>query len=392
MKGLHGFQWRRMNGSSGHDTKHPGPEDPLFEIGIRAMKVLKWAVACGIALFLAILGLGLKTFYDAGEFKSLQSHFQGRCRVISGLWSSEDITVHPKTGMAFISSADRRARAMGLKHRQGAIHAFDLNAEKAKLVNLTASFNKELNPHGIGLWMGPDGATSLFVVNHGRLGHFVEIFDHRAGRLVHRESVQGDLMTSPNDVIPCGPRSFYVTNDHGTAAGFGRTIEEYLQLARSYVLYYDGRRFQKVAEGLAYANGIRMSRDGGTVYVTATVGKKLYLYDRHEKTGGLTLRRGIDLGTGPDNIELDEKGRVWIGAHPKLLTFAKYAKDPDVPSPSQVLRLEMDGSGHIRQTEVYLSKGKPLSASSVAAPFKGRLLIGSVFDPRFLLCTPLEMK
>jgi arylesterase/paraoxonase len=104
------------------------------------------------------------------------------------------------------------------------------------------------------------------VVNHPRDGHFVEIFDYRGGKLVHRQSVSGALMHSPNDVLPVGPAAFYVTNDHGNATSFGRMAEEYLQLARSYVLYYDGKSFRKVAEALAYANGINISPDGQIVW------------------------------------------------------------------------------------------------------------------------------
>ncbi|MBW2082855.1 MAG: hypothetical protein JRI39_07165 [Deltaproteobacteria bacterium] len=41
-------------------------------------------------------------------------------------------------------------------------------------------------------------------------------------------------------------------------------------------------------------------------------------------------------------------------------------------------------------TEVYLNDGTPISGSSVAAYFRGKLLIGSVFDPKFLVCSTLE--
>jgi len=40
-------------------------------------------------------------------------------------------------------------------------------------------------------------------------------------------------MHSPNDVIPVGPRAFYVTNDHGNTSELGRLVEEYLLENRS---------------------------------------------------------------------------------------------------------------------------------------------------------------
>lgn len=212
------------------------------------MKIIKPAVITLIVIALLVGGLLLKTFYDAGEFKTINPHFSASCRSIPGVFSSEDITIDQETGMAFISSADRRTRWSGTgRPRQGAIFGLDLKTQNPQLVNLTVDFSKEFNPHGIGLWVGKDGKRSLFVVNHRKDGHFVEVFDLKDNKLVHRNSVSGALMHSPNDVIPTGPESFYVTNDHGNTSGPGRAVEEYLQLARATVLYYDGREFRTVA-------------------------------------------------------------------------------------------------------------------------------------------------
>jgi len=351
------------------------------------MKFFKAAIMTLIVLALVVGCLIVKTYYDAGEFKKINPHFNAECKAISNVLSSEDITIDSKTGLAFISSADRRTQWSNSSHVQkGAIYGLDLNSRDPELVNLTADFSKEFNPHGIGLWIWENRNSSLFVVNHRRDGHFVEIFDLKDHRLIHRESIKGTLMHSPNDVIPVGPRAFYVTNDHGNTSELGRLVEEYLQLARSLVLYYDGNDFRIVAEGLAYSNGINLSHDGKTVYVAATVGQEVCVYDRDRGTGDLTARHTIDLGTGPDNIEVDESGSLWIGCHPKLLTFVKYSKNPEELSPSQVLKVTVQKHGSYTVDEIYLNKGEPLSGSSVAAVYKDTMLIGSVFDNRFLLC------
>jgi arylesterase/paraoxonase len=350
---------------------------------MRYVKIFFWVL--GI-LVLILGGFVFKTFRDAGELKEIEPLSSGTCQAISGVQSSEDITIHPKTGMAFISSDDRRPLFRGGHGKQGAIYGFDLKADHPDLVNLTSDFDKDFHPHGIGLFLGEDGRASLFVVNHRKEGHFVEIFDLTAGRLVHRKSVRGALMHSPNDVLPDGPESFYVTNDHGYDTKTRRTLEEYLQLARAYVLYYDGNQFRVLVKGLAYANGINMSEDGKTVYVAATVGKKIYVYNRDPLSKNLTVRRTIGVDTGVDNIELDESGNLWIGAHPKLLTFVGYSKDPEKKSPSQVLKVMIRDDQTYQMEEIYLNDGNPLSGSSVAAVFGDKMLVGSVFDPRFLLC------
>ena len=87
-----------------------------------------------------------------------------------------------------------------------------------------------------------------------------------------------------------------------------------------------------------------------------------------------------------DNIELDQKGNLWVGCHPKLLTFVNYSKNPEVLSPSQVINVKVNASGQYDVREIYLNDGRPLSGSSVAAVFGDKLLIGSVFDERFLMC------
>ena len=355
------------------------------------MKALKIALLVLAVIILVIIGFAVKTYWNAGQFKSIKPHFSGDCRIVKGVMSSEDITIHPTIGLAFISSDDRRSSFGNPgEGKQGAIYGFNLRAENPVLVNLTSDFKREFHPHGIGLYIAEDFMVSLFVVNHRKDGHYIEIFDYMANRIVHRESIKGPLMTSPNDVIPVGKRSFYVTNDHGNPTGFGRTLEEYLQLPWSYVLYFDGNRFQKVAEGLAYANGINKSKDGNTIYVAATVSGGVFVYDRDKESGALTFRHFIDTETGVDNIEMDKKGNLWIGAHPKLLTFVKYAEDPEIKSPSQVIKITPGKDNSYTVTEIYLNDGTPISGSSVAAVYKDKLLIGSVFDDRFLLCGILK--
>ena len=352
------------------------------------MKYFKRAVSVLLILAVFLAGFVLKTLYNAGEFRDIEPHFNGKVKVIEGVLSSEDITIHPQSAMAFISSDDRRAHwSKNRKPRQGAILGYDLSSSDPVLKNLTADFDKELNPHGISLLMAENGDLSLFVVNHRSDGHFVEIFDYHGGKLIHRQSVSGSLMHSPNDVLAIGENTFYVTNDHGSNTELGKMAEDYLQLARSYVVFYDGEKFRKVAEGLGYANGINMSPDGQTVYVAATVGQKIYVYDRDRATGDLSRRTVIEAGTGVDNIEIDQQGDLWIGCHPKLLTFVKHSKDPEALSPSQVIKVEKKASGQYEVREIYMNSGKPLSASSVAAVFENFLLIGAVFEERFLLCT-----
>ena len=137
---------------------------------------------------------------------------------------------------------------------------------------------------------------------------------------------------------------------------------------------------------MAYANGLNLSPDGLLLYVAATLEGKIHIYSLNPEDGSLVLRDEIFLDTAVDNIEVDDEGDLWIGAHPKPLDFIEYSQNPKALSPSQVLKVSLSEEGRYSAEEVYLSEGKYLSGSSVAARWKDHLLIGSVFDRRFLVC------
>jgi hypothetical protein len=121
---------------------------------------------------------GVKTFYDAGEFKEIKPHFNGKVQTIAGVLSSEDITIHPQTAMAFISSDDRRAhRPDGRQARQGAIYGFDLNSVNPKPMNLTADFSQEINNHVLWAWL----FIFKMILGFGRFQHTVLIPSQRIG-------------------------------------------------------------------------------------------------------------------------------------------------------------------------------------------------------------------
>ena len=345
------------------------------------------AVLAGYMIYFVVL---------SGELQSLEPHFDGSCAPVIGAVGAEDITIQPGGGMAYVSSADRRAGLAGV-FKPGAIMGYHLEGPKAgKLVNLTPRPPQGFHPHGVGLLSRPGKPDRLFVVNHPWAtpltgqeprgpAHTVEIFELRGQRLEHLRTVAGDALVSPNDVAPAGPKSFYVTNDHGGGARLDHLIEDGLRLARSHLLYHDGETFKVVDDGIRYANGVALSRDLSRVYVAATTDRALRIYSRRPD-GDLKRLQVLDLGTGVDNIEVDGQGNLWIGAHPKLLTFVAHAMSASTPAPSQVLQLSPDGAGGFRSREVLLSDGLDMAASSVAARAGDRLLVGGVFDARFLDC------
>lgn len=347
---------------------------------------MKKAIVISLAvLVLALAGWVADLLRSAGQFKTIAPHFDGACRQVEGLVGAEDITIHPQTATAFISVCDRRAVAAG-RPGNGAIFAYDLNATAPEPVNLTPEAAADFQPHGIGLFVSGDGRDALFAVNHQGGRQQIELFDLVGGRLTHRKTISDPMLVSPNDVIPVGPEMFYATNDHRYVGGIKGAAEEYMRLRLSSVVFYDGNAFREAAGGIGYANGINIGADGRTVYVCAVTERSLHVYDRDPATHRLVHRAKLKLDTGVDNIEVDPAGALWIGAHPKLLSFVKHSKDPSALSPSQVLQLTPRSDGGFVVEEIYLNNGEELSGSSVAAFRGGRLLIGGVFDPHFLDC------
>lgn len=359
------------------------------------MRIKRTILIIVVPIFLIAL-FAVKTLWNAGQFKRISPVSLYRCTPVTGFPGPEDIVIDRTDGTALISFTDRRAAMAGTAHNAGII-AYSLATPGAKPVRVKTDFKGAFTPHGIHLYRAPDGTKLLFAVNMGMDSHFfestgsstVEIFAYRDGRLYHLETVAGPELSSPNDILAVGPRQFYVSIDHGATSVMGKKLENYLQLPISYILYYDGKGFGKAAGGIAYANGIAISPDGATLYVGATVGRKVHVYSRDARTGGLTARESVPLGTGVDNLDVDADGSIWAGCHAKLLSFVAHSKDAAKRSPSEVMRIRPLEKGGFDVARVYLNDGGELSGSSAAAAWKNRLLMGAVYDERFLDCVLL---
>jgi hypothetical protein len=129
-----------------------------------------------------------------------------------------------------------------------------------------------------------------------------------------------------------------------------------------------------------------LSPDGDELYVAATTAGEMLVYDRDVESGDLAFRKAIATGTGVDNLTVDAHGELWIGAHPHLFSFVRHAGDRARRSPSEVVWVDPDELAEPPVRRVWLDLGEALSGSSVAVPYGSRILIGSVFEPHFLVC------
>jgi arylesterase / paraoxonase len=341
-------------------------------------------VVVGVALVLAILAV----LFSFGVFDVLDPHFAGRCTIVPGPPGPEDVAIDRATGIAYISSDDRRVQQHGA-NIPGQIYQLDLSQPDSVPEPLTGTEQIEsFHPHGISLFRAANGQTSLFVINHAvpsqpRVGHSIEIFAIAERSLYHQESIANLLFRSPNDIAAVGSRQFYLTNDRGYLDGTALQLERIFGWANSDVVYFDGQVASVVLDGLTLANGIQFDPQTERIFITETRADALRIYRRSRADGALTLANGTQVGRGPDNIDIDENGNIWIATHPKVFKLIAHVDRPESLSPSRVVRLQADGTG---LEEIYVGTGEEISAASVAAVYNGQMLLGTIFDAKLLRC------
>ena len=346
---------------------------------------MRFSLLAGAFLLLFALAGGTVTYtlFSFNHFKVVEDRFDGQCSPVAGVAGPEDIEASPSLGRAFVSSLDRRAGPLA----RGSIFAvlIDDPLDSENWRDRTAGEPEKFRPFGLNYY--EDGAVRrLFVVNDATKS--VEIFDvGPAGDLAHLESVSERRLTSPNDVIAVGPRSFYVTNDvePGRASLFGK-LQFLSRAASGKIYYYDGVAMRVAAEGLRFANGIAINARETRLYAAETAGQSLRIYDRDPASGALTLAKIEPLPAAPDNLNIAWDGSVWIGAQPKPLSVPLVERDPTLHAPSLVIRYVDQEGVATPMTEVFSDSGEAISTATVAAISGSRLLIGSLLDDKYLIC------
>jgi arylesterase/paraoxonase len=351
----------------------------MTRTGHRPDPYIGWGIVLAICLFVM--------YVYPGVLSPVPSRFDGACRAIPLGASAEDVRIDAHTGIAYITYYNR-IRSDDAKPEHGTVMLVDLNAADPRPRAALASEPPNFAPSGMSLYSPPSGPKRLFVVNRVSLGrHSIEIFEQSTtGAFAHVETIRDRLLWSPNSIVAIGPRHFYVTNDYGFRESHD-TGETRLRQNRGNILYFDGERMKQMAARLGLPNGIAISPDGRTVYVSESLRQRLRVFDRDVAAGTLKMREMVSLESSPDILTVDGSGDVWIGAHPRAVAFLRTLGDPTSRSPTQVLKFTPGAERDKRVTEIYSNDGSELSAGTVAAPKGNLLIIGSVADKKLLLCT-----
>ena len=343
----------------------------------------KIALVIGL-LILAIAAFVGFTFQTTGYFRKIDpANNFGDVYSTINLPGVEDIALARADSLLILSVDDRAARRDGKEGLHG-LYLVDLQDENFKPVSLTGEIDFPFFPHGISIYQLDSAKYGLMAINHVNGKHTVESFLLEGKKLTHLKTIKGTLLISPNDLVMMSAEAFYYTNDHGYTSKSGVFAENYLGVKASNVGYFDGNSFRIVAEDIAYANGIQYDFEKNLLYVASPRGFMVRIFEVL-LTGDLNLIEDIDVGTGVDNIELDESGKLWIGCHPNLMTFTAYAAGKKEIAPSEVITIEYQKGEAANIESVWVDSGETMSASTVAVPFGNYLFIGNVMDQKALV-------
>lgn len=336
-----------------------------------------------VIIGLTLSGYVFHIFYSTGFFREINSQRPGEILKSIDLPGVEDMQVSYIDSFLLLSSDDRAARRDG-NPRRGDLYWIDLRDTALRPICLTTNLDIPFYPHGISMYPLGERNYRVFVINHGSEVESIELFDLIDTTLTYRKSLQDKSLIHPNDLVAIDAERFYFTNDHGYPRGWRRLAEDYLGLALSNVVYFDGLNWQEAANQISYANGINLDKKRNLLFVASP---RYFLINvfHIESDQSLTWIENIDCQTGVDNIEFDQNGKLWIGCHPSLLTFSAYAKGKKDISPSEVITIEYRGKGDYTVETIFLDDGQLLSAATVASVFGNWLFLGNVMDDHFIV-------
>lgn len=346
-------------------------------------------------VFIIFFGIISFVYFKAmarlGEFSTIIPRFDGKCEIaLSQSQGIEDFALieNSENKNILIYAALNREEFRKNKNIRGAIHASPID-------NFTQSNDKSLGvpknfqPVGIGVLKGQ--TNILMAINNADGKSIVEIFhidnDFNAH---HVQSVEINGAKRLNDVVPLSENSFYVTNESKYENNsFLNIVMNFLNLDKTgAIYYYDGKTEKKLYEGLSFANSIALSNDGKKLYATGTLSRNLLIFDRNNQNNEIKLSDEVFLGTGADNINIDNENRLFIAAHPKIFTLIKKMWFGGENTPSQVIVIEPSQNGKGGNIDqVYIDKGSAeFGETSSAVKIDNKLIMGSIYSKGLKVC------
>jgi arylesterase / paraoxonase len=309
------------------------------------------------------------------------------CRVVPSAAGAEDITIDGSKDLAFFAADERRQyikRGVNVD-QNGTLWSLDLANNDSTPLQIQTDFKGIFHPHGIALFTDSESRNFIYVVNHvNTTEHEINVFELISPTQASFVTTHSfPELTSPNDLYVVDHHTFYVTNDHKSPRhSMGEKLEDLLRLPESNVVFFNGASAQIVIEDLYMANGITLNADNSKLYVAESTANQIREFQMNEQSRW-TPTKTLPLSFMPDNLEWDDAGNLLTAGHPKAIDFMLHTFDEEQLAPSIASRINVQ-TGEVET--LFQDIGDDLSASSVAAIHENQMLIGSVFEPKFLRC------
>lgn len=189
------------------------------------------------------------------------------------------------------------------------------------------------------------------------------------------------ISTAPcaaNDIIHSTGQQTMVTFDH-QSCGFDGILEDLFNKNLTGVWRGGG----VVLSGLKFANGIAAIDQLDEIAIAATRSKEVVFAKWAPE--GLAVGKRIKTPGGPDNISQNRAGELIVAVHPSMLRLALHRKLGFGRAPSRIIKIDPD----TKNVTMLLDdeRGEKFAAATVGVDIEGHLVVGSVVDSGFLVCT-----
>ncbi len=293
----------------------------------------------------------------------------------------EDIRIAPSGTRAYLSAHDRRADPPV----DGAIHPLDLDRLEAAPARLeVAAWRPEpptaggFRPHGIAL--DPNGdllAVNRRVAEDGSIEPSIDRLEVHPNGLNEVASFRVPELCNPNGLFVMADGRVLATNDRAACEPWRLRLETWLGRATGSVVELVGGTAEPLISGLAHANGIAAL--GNELWFAETRGGRVTMFSPF----GPELARSHALDFAPDNLTVDEHGRLWTAGPASLLAYAAFVAEWPWFERTRS-RVAMIDAGEV--TPVLDDDGSLISGATVAAAGGGWLLIGAAYDDAIAYC------
>ncbi|CAF1465788.1 unnamed protein product, partial [Didymodactylos carnosus] len=283
--------------------------------------------------------------------------------------SFEDIAIDDKNGITFLSGDNREwfsTFMLPSSRKMGEILKFNFSSEQFETIPLINYKYHHFHPLGI--------------------SHVV--FDQQKAERVKIKFI--------DDVVAADEQSFYVTTVLHYRPDQSLLLCQFeilTQRSWTNVIFCSKKisnnwKCNVVVDQIKTANGIFSSNDMKTIYVAASIEKKIRVYNRHPDNNSLILSQSLSLPGIPDNVVVNADGQLLVGSHPKMFSFMLHSIFPSkYHSPAQVLLLKKPT--HTTFEEILITNGEQLSAATTAVSYKNKLIVGAYLSPGILVCEHL---